>query len=310
MRQRDHARLAEQRRAGEVGHVPAQPGACEALQHRVVGGHALAREVEQHRALVEMLDVLGIDHVPRFLDERHVQAHEVAPLQHLVDRMRAAHLRRQAPRGFHRDVRIVAEHVHAQPYGRVRHQAADLAEADHAERVARKLEAGESLLAALHGLVDVAAVQSLDELERRPEVARRDQHAGEHQLLHGVGVRAGCVEHRDAAFRQCHDRNVVHAGARAANGTQRGPKLVFMQVLRAHQDRPRILRFLDHGIALRREALEAHLRNLVDHQDLALLALSHGAFRIPACTPPAAAGPRSASRCRSRRACRRPSGGP
>src|SRR5256885_16942578 len=103
---------------------------------------------------------------------------------------------------------------------RVGDQAADLAEADHTERVSGQLETRKGLLAALHRLVDVAAaaVQTLHKLKGRAEVARRDQHPGEHQLLHRVGVRARRVEHRDAALRERRHGDVVDSGARAPYG--------------------------------------------------------------------------------------------
>src|SRR5256885_8277099 len=54
---------------------------------------------------------------------------------------------------------------------RVGDQAADLAEADHTERVSGQLETRKGLLAALHRLVDVAAaaVQTLHKLKGRAE---------------------------------------------------------------------------------------------------------------------------------------------
>src|SRR6185503_16143574 len=137
-------------------------------------------------------------------------------------RVGALDLRRQAPRRFHSDVRVVAEDVHAEPDRRVRDEAADLAEANYAERVTGQLEAGELLLAALDRLVEVAvAVEAFYEFERRAEVARGEQHSRQHQLLHRVGIGARRIEHRDAALRERRYRNVVHPGTRAAHRAQR-----------------------------------------------------------------------------------------
>src|SRR5256885_6718962 len=100
---------------------------------------------------------------------------------------------------------------------RVGDQAADLAEADHTERVSGQLETRKGLLAALHRLVDVAAaaVQTLHELEGRAEIARRDQHPGEHQFLYRVGVGARRIEHRDAALGERWHGDIVDPSARA-----------------------------------------------------------------------------------------------
>src|SRR2546421_608119 len=98
-----------------------RPSMSGTLALAIVSHHAFAREVEQHRAGAQVIDVLGVDEVPGLLDQRHVQADEIAALQDLVDRIRPAHLRWQAPSGLYGDVRIVAEHVHAEPNGGVRH---------------------------------------------------------------------------------------------------------------------------------------------------------------------------------------------
>jgi hypothetical protein len=74
--------------------------------------------------------------------------------------VRLAHLRRQAPGRVDGDVRVVADHVHAQLDRRVGHQAADLAQADHAQRVPGQLEPGEGLLAVLDPLVQVGVAAS------------------------------------------------------------------------------------------------------------------------------------------------------
>src|SRR2546423_128513 len=84
----------------------------------------------------------------------------------------------------------------------------------------------------------------------------------------------------------------------STDGARRRAELVLMEVLRADQDRPRILRLLHHRIALGRKALQPYLRDLVDYQDLALLRLNHASFRTRACTRPGAAPPPSAWRCR------------
>src|SRR3990172_6795716 len=176
------------------------------------------------------------------------------------------------------------------------------------------LDAGERGLALLDLLVQIGrrCVQSAHELERGHQVARRHQHPGEHQFLDRVGIRAGGVEHRYAGLGKRRDRDVIDACARAADCLDVGAEIHAVQVLRAHQHDLGSLGFLDDGVALRGQAFEADLRDLVQHQDFDLLlhALSHGVARTPSGNRRGAARPPSALRCRSRRACRRPSGGP
>jgi hypothetical protein len=95
------------------------------------------------------------------------------------------------------------------------------------------------LLAFLDGLVDVGRLgrQAGDEAQRRREVARGEQHAGDDQLLDRVGVRAGRVEDRDAATAQRGDRDVVGAGAGPADRLHARRDLDAVQVGRPHQDR-------------------------------------------------------------------------
>ena len=172
-----------------------------------------------------MADVVGIDQVARGIDQRHMQRDEIAAAQHLVDAVRLLHLRRQAPGRIDGDLRVVAEHVHAQLDRGVGHQAADLAQADDAQRVAGQLEAGEVLLAVLHRLVHVGHRRHRAPATKRSagtQVARRHQHAGEHQFLDRVGVRARRVEHRHAARAHRRYRDVVGAGAGAADGLDAG----------------------------------------------------------------------------------------
>ena len=220
-----------------------------------------------------------------------MQRDEIARLEHLVDAARAPHLRRQAPGGIHRDLRVVAEHVHAQPDRRVGHQAADLAQADDAQRVARQLDAGEGLLARFDALAEIRrrGVERAHEIQRSAEVARRHQHAGEHQFLHRIGVGARRVEHRDAACRELRHRDVVDAGAGAADRLQALAEGIVVQVARAQQDDVGRRGLVDHRVALARQGLQAGRRHLIEDQDFGLArhGVSHGAPRSPACTRPA-----------------------
>ena len=52
------------------------------------------------------------------------------------------------------------------------------------------------------------------------DAATCQQHAAQDELLHGVRVGAGGVEHDDAGFGALVERDVVHAGAGAGDGEQ------------------------------------------------------------------------------------------
>ena len=128
---------------------------------------------------------------------------------------------RDAPRGAHRHVRIVTVHVHAQVDSDVGHFGPDGAQADDAQLLALHLASGERLLRLLGRLRDVLVVGVVPAPgDAAGDVAAAQHEAAHHDLLHGVRVRAGGVEHHDALFGATVERDVVHAGARAGNGLE------------------------------------------------------------------------------------------
>ena len=238
VRQRHEARVLTEQVAGEVADVGVQASLVQAGQCGALVDDALARKVEQHAALFHQRDAFGIDEVLGRRQERHVQADEVGALDEVVDAGRLAHLRRQAPGGFDGDFRVVADDLHAQRDRRFGELRADGAEADDAQRAAAQFVPDEIFLAGFDLLVQrlVVAAQAADEGQRRGEVARADEHAGDDQLLDRVGVGAGRVEDDDAAFAHRLDWNVVGAGAGAADGQDAVGDGQFVHRLRADED--------------------------------------------------------------------------
>src|SRR5258708_19627049 len=100
--------------------------------------------------------------------------------------------------------------------------------------------------------------------------------------------------------------DVVDACAGAAHRLERGAEVEFMQILRTNKNRLRVLRFLYHRVALGRKALQADLRDVVDHQNLALPWLSRAALRTPSYTRRACTRPPWSWRCRCTRSARPP----
>ncbi len=115
----------------------------------------------------------------------------------------------------------------------------------------------------------VASLELADEAERVGEVARREQHAGDDELLDRVRVRAGRVEDRHAALPK--DRRPeccsTPAPARATAFT-----LVaigdFVHVGRAHQDRVGFGDVVRDAVEIRRQPIEAVARDVVEGLDL------------------------------------------
>ena len=226
------------------------------MQHGLVVHDAVAREVEEDRARLDHREALGVQQVARHVQQGDVQRDEVRLLQDLLDAVRAAHPRMQAPRGVDRDLGVEADHLHAELDRGVGDEAADGAEADDAERAMRQLDAGELLLAVLDPRFQIrrSSVEAGDIPQRGADVARRHQQRGEDQFLHRIGVRARCIEHGNTPVRHGGDGDVVGADTRAPDRLHAGRDRHGVHVVRAHEDRIGTLARLADGVAARPES--------------------------------------------------------
>ena len=152
----------------------------------------------------------------------------------------------------------------------IRDLDADRAEADDAERAAGQLVADELLLALLHRLLDrvIVAFERADVAPGLADVARREEQAREHQFLDRVRVRAGRIEHRDAAPAQLRDRHVVGARARARDRQHARRDLHRVHVRRAQQDRVRVADLGGDLVEIARQPLEPADGDVVERQNL------------------------------------------
>ena len=141
-----------------------------------------------------------------------------------------------------REERIVGDHAHAQAERAVDHDRADIAGADHAERLAGDLDAHEAVLLPLAGLRRGVGLRDLP---------REREHQGDRVLGGGDRIAERRVHHDDALGGRGRDVDIVDADAGAAD---------HLQVLRLLQDLRRHL-----GGRADREAVEIadHLGELV-----------------------------------------------
>jgi hypothetical protein len=156
-----------------------------------------------------------------------------------VDRARPIHVGFQAPGTFHRDFRVVPDHLHAERTGGIRDLHADRAQSDHSERTTRKLEAHEALLAILDEFLKIrgVGVEAAQVLRRGDQVAGREQQAADHQFLDRVGIRARRIENGDTPFGQARDRDVVDPAAGTPDRHHGLRDRRRMQIVRAQHDR-------------------------------------------------------------------------
>ena len=214
VRRRDHLPHAGE---GGVGRrlLPedVEPGAGEAaLGERLDEGrlvHQVApRGVDDARAGAAARQPRAVQDSPGRRRRRQVQGDEVRPLDQGVQR---DELDAEIVRHLGCDERVVGEHRHVERARAPHDLAPDAAEAGHAERLAAQLDAAQALLAPLSGLH-----LRVGEGDR----AGRGEHEREDVLGDADAVRAGRVQHEDAAGAGGFDVDVVDAGAGARDHPQ------------------------------------------------------------------------------------------
>ena len=224
MGQRQHAGNAGQRQAGKISDEAAQLAGAQRLGHRRVVDDALAGEVEQHRVFLHGRQLGGADQIPGGVQQRQMQGDVIRPREQRFQAGHGGHLAGQPPGGVHAQRRVIADHVHVQGQGGVRHPRTDRAQPHHAQGAAAQLAALEVLLALFHLAVQVrfaVRAQPGHPVQPLAQVARGQQQAGHHQLLDRVGVGAGSVEHRNTPRTAVGHVDVIDAGAGAGHGFHR-----------------------------------------------------------------------------------------
>ena len=294
----------------EVGDIASDLAGGEGFEHSVVVHDLGTGFIDDAHAVLHFRERAGAQHMLRLIRIRDVHADVIGLHENLVQIHRVLHIAGQPPCGVHREIRVVAADVHAELHGDIRDQCADGAEADHAKSLSHQLRAGERRFALLNQLRDLRALplQAAHPLDAAEHVARGHDHGAKNQLLDRLGVRAGRVEHNDAAVAAFVERDVIRASAGARNGKQALLKRIFMQIGAAQQQAIGIFNVLTHDTAALGQALNAALGDVVHCFDSVFI---HGAPpQIASNSPQAHPRPPSASRYTVTPACRRPHGAP
>ena len=161
------------------------------------------------------------------------------------------HAAGEAPGRIDRQERVEAVHLHPEGMGGVGHQTADGAQADNTQLLTLDFGAGKLRLAFFHQLGDFGtlALQGFGPFDGIDNFAGRDEHPGEDQLLDGVGVGAGGVEHHDAGFAAAVKRDIVDAGPSTGDGEQGLRQLRLVQGGGPHQNAVRFGDIVPDGIS-------------------------------------------------------------
>ena len=212
---------------------------------------AAAREVGDHGTRAQPRQLPGADHSAGLVGERCVHREHVAGVEQGVERGAARHV--QPVEALLRDVRIVADHRHAERAGADRDLATDASHADDAERAPLDLGAEQfgALPASLvHGLIGARHVAQ-----------QADQH-GEEQLGHRYRVARRRVDDRDAEGGGGVHGYVVHAHAGAADHAEplAGAEQRFGDARRAAPDDGVVVADAREQFRFRARRLDVHVK--------------------------------------------------
>ena len=177
------------------------------VQRRLVD-QAAARAIDDAHALFHFLQRRGIDDVLGLVGERGVQRDEIGALEQFLE---LDLLDAEVQRALRRQERIVGDHLHLQADGAIGDDRADVAAADHAERLAENLDAHELVLFPLAGAGRGVGLGNLP---------RQRQHQRDGVLGGGDRVAERRVHHDHAAGGRGRDVDVVDADAGAADHLQ------------------------------------------------------------------------------------------
>ena len=239
VRHGDDLVVVEQAGLGKIAHIAAELARGQRLQHGVFVHNAFARKVQQYRARLGHAQCFCIDHVAGRIQRRHVQRDIVSARQQAVQVLHTLHLVGQAPCCFDRQGGVEADDIHAHGQRRGGYQRTDGTQAHNAQCFAAQLATGKAGFFFLQQFGHFArighAVQRLGISNAGQHVAGGQQHAGQHQLFHRIGIGAGRIEHGDAALAVFINRNIVHARTCARSGQQGFGHGLAVQFLAAQQ---------------------------------------------------------------------------
>ena len=185
--------------------APATWPAFNALGKRALVDEAAARAVDDAHTLLGLLQRAGTDDVARLVGQRRVQRDEVGAPQQGVE---LDLLHAQLHRPLRRQERVVGDHLHLEADGAVGDDGADIAAADHAQRLGVELHAQELRLfplAALRGAVGLR------------DLPGQRHHQRDGVLCGGDRIAEGRVHDDDALGGRGLDVDVVDADAGAAD---------------------------------------------------------------------------------------------
>ena len=180
----------------------------ERIDQRLLVDQAAAGAVDDAHALLHLRDRRRVDDVPGLLGQRRVQRDEIGALEQIVE---LDLLDADVLGALRRQERIERDHLHAQAERAVGDDGADIAAADHAQRLGGDLDAHEAVLLPLAGLGRGVGLRNF---------ARQRQHQRDGVLGGRDRIAERRVHHDDALGGGGGNFDIVDADAGAADHLQ------------------------------------------------------------------------------------------
>ena len=184
------------------------PG-LQRIDERGLVDQLAARRVDDAHTVAHPRERLRVDRAARLRGQRLVQGEEIGRREHIFDRF--GPLRADVAEPLRVDERVVRDDAHPQPDRAAPDLLPDPAEAEHAERLVRELDAAPA--AALPASLPQRGVRLRD-------VAREGDEQADRVLGCGDDRRLGRVRHDDPATRGGRNVDVVDADTGAADHLQ------------------------------------------------------------------------------------------
>ena len=262
---------------GEIGDILGHPAGLQGGDHVLVAHQLAPGQIQNADTAFHLGDGVPVDEVLGGTGVGDVDGDIVRHLVQLVHVLDHMDMAVQPQGGVHRQVGVVAVHVHPQVQADVAHQGADGTQADDTQGLTVELRAHKGGFAFLHGggYIHIWSVSLfLDPVHAPDDVPGGDEQGGDDQLLYCVGIGTGGIEDHDAGLGAAVDGNVVGAGARPGDGTQGIREDVVVHLGAAHQDAVLVLHILPHLEAALVQLIQAGGCDLVHGFDAVHMAIT------------------------------------
>ena len=236
MRQADCLRLCQQLLGSKVGHVASNLAGFQTCDDGILVAQTVAGEVENANAVLHLCDAFLADNAAGGIHQRNVYGDVVRLFKDVVEVCGINYAALDVQSSIDRQIRVIADDIHAQLDGSVCHADTDGTQADDAQRLACDFWTGKVRLALFSQCADLVAVacEGLYPVCAADDVTGGQQQTAQNQFLYGICVCARGVEYDNALFRALLERDVVDTGAGTGDALESLRELQIVQLGRTN----------------------------------------------------------------------------